>query len=252
MSRTRVEHVEGMEMYCALHGEGPPLVLLHGFTGSSADWQPMLAGLGAGAQAIVPDLRGHGRSTNPSGAFTFRQCARDVLALLDRLGVERFRAVGLSGGGNTLLHVATAAPARVESMVLVSATTHYGPEARAFMSAFTVETRSDEEWRFMRRSHHHGDEQIRALWAQGHAFADSHDDVCFGAVDLARIQALTLVVSGHRDPLYPVSIACALRAAIPRAWLWVVPGGGHVPVFGAEAGRFVETSAAFLRGDPPF
>ena len=56
------------------------------------------------------------------------------------------------------------------------------------------------------------------------------------------------MVFGDRDPLYPVSIACDLYAAIPRGWLWVVPNGGHGPVFGEQAKPFAETALAFLNG----
>ena len=63
-----------------------------------------------GYRLIIPDLRGHGRSTNPSGLFTHRQCAEDLFALLDQLEILRFKAVGISAGGNTLLHMATARP----------------------------------------------------------------------------------------------------------------------------------------------
>jgi pimeloyl-ACP methyl ester carboxylesterase len=55
-------------------------------------------------------------------------------------------------------------------------------------------------------------------------------------------------VFGDRDPLYPVSLAVELRERIPRSWLWVVPNGGHGPVFGAAAPGFVETALAFLGG----
>jgi pimeloyl-ACP methyl ester carboxylesterase len=60
---------------------------------------------------ITPDLRGHGRSTNPSGVFRFADVARDVFALLDRLGINRVKAIGMSAGANTLLqgHAATVA-----------------------------------------------------------------------------------------------------------------------------------------------
>ena len=71
----------------------------------------------------MPDARGHGRSTNPSGLVTHRQAAEDMRALLDHLGIERFKAVGVSFGGNILLHLA-AAPAtrdRVEAMVTTGA-----------------------------------------------------------------------------------------------------------------------------------
>jgi pimeloyl-ACP methyl ester carboxylesterase len=90
-----------MQMYYVLHGRGEPLVLLHGFTGSSADWSLFFDDLAGGYRLVIPDLRGHGRSTNPSDEFTFRQCARDVFALLDHLNIGQFKAIGLSGGGNS-------------------------------------------------------------------------------------------------------------------------------------------------------
>ncbi len=103
----RTEQVNGIEMYYEIRGRGEPLVMLHGFSGAGSNWEPFLSGLVKEYQLIIPDMRGHGRTTNPSMKFTFRQYALDVFALLDRLGIERFKAIGLSGGGKTLLHVAT-------------------------------------------------------------------------------------------------------------------------------------------------
>src|ERR671937_2872217 len=112
--------VNGMEMYYEVRGAGEPLVLLHGGGGVGANWGLIFEEPPDGFQLIVPDMRGHGRSTNPSKEFTFRQLALDVFALLDHLGVGRFKAVGMSMGAKTLLHMATSRPARAEAVVLVS------------------------------------------------------------------------------------------------------------------------------------
>src|SRR6185503_4575857 len=101
-------------------------------------------------------LRGHGRSTNPSKAFTFRQLAADVFALLDRLGIQRAKAIGMSAGAKTLLHMATRHPGRVDAMVLVSATPYFPAPARAAMAQLTVDGFSDAEWAFQRQRHVHG------------------------------------------------------------------------------------------------
>jgi pimeloyl-ACP methyl ester carboxylesterase len=122
--------VNGIEMYFETRGEGEPLVLLHGGGGIGANWELIFREPPANYQLIVPDLRGHGRSTNPTHEFTFRQAALDVFALLDHLGIEDFRAIGLSMGAKTLLHMATQQPARVEAMVLVSATPYFPEQAR--------------------------------------------------------------------------------------------------------------------------
>jgi pimeloyl-ACP methyl ester carboxylesterase len=240
--------VHDIEMYYELRGEGEPLLLLHGGGGIGANWDLIFKAPPAGYRLVIPDLRGHGRSTNPSPGFTFRQLAHDVFGLLDRLGIERFQAIGLSLGAKTLLHVATQQPSRVEAMVLVSATPYFPQQARAIMGQLTPETRSEAEWQQMRQWHPQGDEQIRKLWGQMHALQDSYDDMNFTPPYLSTITARTLIVHGDRDPLYPVHLALEMYSAIPRSYLWVVPNGGHGPIFGEMADRFVETALDFLRG----
>jgi pimeloyl-ACP methyl ester carboxylesterase len=236
-------------MYYENRGEGEPLVLLHGGGGAGVNWELIFRDPPPGYQMIVPDLRGHGRSTNPSTELTFRQSARDVFSLLDSLGIAQFKAMGLSFGAKTLLHLATQQPGRVEAMVLVSAAPYFPEQARAIMTQFTSENRSPDEWQQMRQWHKHGDEQIRKLWTQMHALKDSYDDMNFTPPYLSTIAARTLIVHGDRDPLYPVNLAVEMYAAIPRSYLWIVPNGGHGPIFGDLTERFVETSLAFLRGE---
>src|SRR5262245_53549936 len=118
---------DGAELHFEELGSGEPLLLLHGLTGSGADWTHVfdLPALAESYRVIMPDARGHGRSTDPKGAFTFRRCALDVIDLLDHLDLPRVRAIGMSLGAKTLLHVATRAPDRVSAMVLVSATPRF-------------------------------------------------------------------------------------------------------------------------------
>jgi pimeloyl-ACP methyl ester carboxylesterase len=78
--------------------------------------------------------------------------------------------------------------------------------------------------------------------------ADSYDDVNFTPAYLSTIQAETLVVFGDRDPLYPVSLAFELSRSIPKSYLWVVPNGGHGPVFLDHAPLFSTIALEFLRG----
>jgi pimeloyl-ACP methyl ester carboxylesterase len=62
-------------------------------------------------------MRGHGRSSNPSKTFRHNEAAAYIFALLDHLGIGTFKGLGVSGGGNVLLHMATSQPARVKSTV---------------------------------------------------------------------------------------------------------------------------------------
>jgi len=239
--------VNGLQLFYRDSGQGEPLLLLHGFTGSGDDWRHVFATPPSGYRIVAPDLRGHGRSTNPSGTFRFADVALDIFALMDRLGIYRAKAIGMSAGANTLLHMATQQPARISTMVLVSTTPCYPDQARAIMRTMTEETRTSSEWDEMRGRHHHGDDQIRALWRNVRAFAEDRDDMNFTPKILATITARTMIVHGDGDPLYPVEQALEVYRAIPGAALWVVPNGGHGPIFGAEAGPFVATATAFLR-----
>jgi pimeloyl-ACP methyl ester carboxylesterase len=240
--------INGMRMYYEIRGEGEPLVLLHGFSGSGTAWEEFAEELSQNYQLIIPDLRGHGQSTNPSGEFTHRQSARDVFALLDELKIETFRGMGISTGGMTLIHMATQQPERAEAMVLIGATIYFPEQAREIMRRTSVEGLSERQWEAHRRRHHHGDDQIRALINQFHRFKDSYDDMNFTPPFLGTIRARTFVVHGDRDEFFPVSIPIEMYRHIPSSYLWIVPNGGHVPIHGKNHAPFVEKSLEFLRG----
>ena len=250
--RAEIVRLNGAEIYYEQQGEGAPLLLLHGGGGCHEDW--IYAGRDhfmREYRLIVPDARGHGRSTNPDTTITHRQCALDTIALLDSLGIERCKAIGLSMGANTLLHLATTQPDRLEAMVLVSATMYFPEQARAIMRQVGVENRSAEEWETMRRRHHLGDEQIQALWEWQRGMSESYEDMNFTRPSLNRIKASTLIVYGDRDFLYPVEMAVEMYRAIPQAALWVLPHGGHGPVFFDSAAPFAETTLRFFRNSIP-
>ena len=240
--------INGIEQSWETAGEGEPLLWLHGAMGSGPDWRYLFNETPAGYQIIAPDLRGHGASTNPAGAFTFRQAAADVLALLRHLNIAKVKAIGLSGGGITLLHMATAAPDTIEAMVVVSAPPYFPAEARGFMRQFSASSIDPAEMQRMRERHKHGDPQLEQLFAMARGFADSYDDVSFTQPHLSTISAETLIVFGDRDPLYPVALAFELYRAIPKSYLWIVPNGGHGPVFGDEAAQFSSIALRFLSG----
>ncbi len=240
--------LNGVEIYYELHGSGPPLLLLHGFSGCSQDWSAtgLIADWSRDFQLIIPDLRGHGRSAPLAKPFRHQDAAADIIALLDHLGIGAFRGLGVSAGGNVLLHIATQQPERVAAMVLVSATSYFPAQARPIMRQYADNVK-EQDWEILRRRHPGGGAQINAILSSTTSFADSYDDLTFTPPHLATIQARTLIVQGDRDPLYPVEISVEMARAIPRSSLWIVPNAGHGPVLGERWPEFMRTAAAFFK-----
>ncbi|XZE53600.1 alpha/beta fold hydrolase [Planctomycetaceae bacterium SH139] len=237
-----------MQMYYEEHGEGEPLVLLHWYGASGEhSWSQFVPQLKTKFRLIVPDLRGHGRSTNPRDEFTHLQSALDVFALLDHLGIDTFRAMGTSTGGMTLIHMATQQPDRVKAMVLVGATHYFPNQARVIMRKETVESFANDEmyWKENRKIHHHGDAQIRKIQQLFHKFKDSYDDMNFTVPFLGTIRARTLIVHGDRDEFFPVEIPVEMYTSIPNASLWIVPNGGHLPLLDDKL-PFIDTVLEFF------
>jgi pimeloyl-ACP methyl ester carboxylesterase len=240
-------HVNDIDLYYEELGAGKPLVLLHGFGGCGQAWQPFTEQLAKHHRLIIVDLRGHGHSTNPGNTFTHRQAASDVLALLDSLGIEQFEAMGISSGGMTLLHMATRQPARIESMVLVSASPYFPQAARSILRDASLDNMPPEVQKMFRSCATRGEAQVRQLVAQFQGFHKSYDDMNFTAPYLSTISARTLIVHGDRDPFFPVEIPLSLYRAIPHASLWIVAGGDHVPIFDPDV-HFAETALKFIDG----
>jgi pimeloyl-ACP methyl ester carboxylesterase len=242
----RIETLNGTQLYFEVHGSGEPLLLLHGFSGSSRDWAAVVNEWRTEFQLIVPDLRGHGRSGVLSKPFRHQDAAGEVLALLEHLNVSACKGLGVSGGGNILLHMATRQPERIKAMVLVSATPYFPAQARLIMRQY-ASSLPEQQRQVLRDRHPGGDAQIEALLASTEAFADSYDDMSFTPPHLATIRARTLIVQGDRDPLYPVELSVEMARAIPQSSLWIVPNGGHGPVIGERWAEFVKTAGEFLR-----
>ena len=104
-------------------GSGPPLVLLHGFTGSAANWAPHFAAFAQRFTVYAFDIIGHGQSDAPVDLMHYRmeQSVEDLSALLDRLDLTSIALLGYSMGGRVALHLALAVPERIRALVLESA-----------------------------------------------------------------------------------------------------------------------------------
>ena len=111
-----VEH-DGARIWYAVYGYGPTVILLHGGLGHSGNWGYQVPALtGRDYRAVVIDSRGHGQSTRDARPFTYELMAADILAVMDKLNIEKAGLVGWSDGACTALILASKAPARVAGM----------------------------------------------------------------------------------------------------------------------------------------
>ena len=116
-----VAHVNGVDIAYSVRGHGQPLVLLHGFTGASTDWDGVVEELALSCRVITVDHRGHGRSSNTGNADSYRfdQLVADFAALVDEIEVDPFHLLGHSMGGIIAMRYALLEPRRARSLVLM-------------------------------------------------------------------------------------------------------------------------------------
>ena len=108
--------VNGIRVYYAIYGSGPPLLLLHGGLASAECWSAQIPAFAAAHEVIVMDSRGHGRSTRDARRYSYDLMAADVVALLDHLHVRKTSIVGWSDGGIIGLDIAIHHPERVDHL----------------------------------------------------------------------------------------------------------------------------------------
>ena len=114
--------VNNLLMNVEIAGSGPPLLLLHGFTGSSENWEPFVSSWKRYFQVIAPDLIGHGKTEAPTemNRYAMEQAADDLAALLDQLAIDQAHVLGYSMGGRLALAFAVHHPNRIQSLQLES------------------------------------------------------------------------------------------------------------------------------------
>lgn len=113
--------VNGVTIGYSVGGDGPPLLLLHGFPQTRAMWAHVAPELARAHRVICPDLRGYGASSKPGAVadYSFREMARDMVALMAHLGHPRFALAGHDRGGRTAHRLALDAPEAVTRLCVM-------------------------------------------------------------------------------------------------------------------------------------
>ena len=262
-------------------GEGPVLLLVHGITGSSAQWEPVMSLLAEQYTVLAPDLLGHGQSAKPRGDYSLGAYAVSLRDLLIALGHRRATVVGHSLGGGVAMQFAYEYPVFAERLVLVSSG-GLGREVHPLLRAATppgselvlpliAHTRLLEAGarvggaleRLGLRAGADLGEMVRGYASLGdagarQAFLHSLRAVIepsgqrVSANDRLYLSSLmpSLIVWGARDPLIPVRHAAVAHRAMPGSRLEVFERAGHFPHVDDPI-RFVQVMRDFIATTEP-
>lgn len=228
------EHLEteGAKIYYEVRGnkDGPPLVLLHGGLGNLEDFNVILAGVSDRFKVIGIDSRGHGKSTLGSKELSYEQMQRDVLRVLEHLGLDAVSIVGFSDGGIIAYRLAALTSLRVEKLVTIGADWHSGDNpTREILSKVTPAS-----WRkkfpatYESYQKHNPEpdfdtfvESVVKMWMDSSASGYPNQAV-------SNISCPLLIVRGDDDHLVPLKDVVELRGLVEGACLLNISFAGHV------------------------
>jgi 3-oxoadipate enol-lactonase / 4-carboxymuconolactone decarboxylase len=250
------------ELHYLLEGpEDAPVVVMANSLGTTLRmWDEQASALNYSFRSLRYDHRGHGGSPIPPGPYTIEDLGRDVLALLDQLGIERLSFCGLSLGGMVGMWVASEAPGRIDRLVLCCTAARFAPDvydARAWTvrEHGVAEIADDvlERWftPAFRASQHDVVEWARRMLLD--TPAEGYAGCCEAVRDadlsgrLGDIRAPTLVIAGADDPAAPPEQAELICDSIPHARLVVIEQAAHLA--NVEQPKAV-TSALLAHLDP--
>lgn len=229
-----------------VRGDGPALLLVHGFPLDRTIWKHQVATL-AGWRRIAPDLRGLGSSDTPEDGYSIAKYADDLVRLLDRLRVQKAVVAGLSMGGYIAFELMRRYRERVAGLILcdtkagadsdearrgreemIDLVRRKGAEAIADRMLPRLLGRTTQQTQPVVVT------QVREMITRASvpgiagalaAMRDRPDSTDL----LPTIDVPTLVVAGSEDELIPPSVAKEMTAAIPSAAVTVISGAGHIP-----------------------
>jgi len=231
---------QGATLHYKVAGEGSPIILIHGLSGSGQWWRHNVPALAASNRVYTLDLAGYGRARRQR-ALGVQAAAALVAGWMDHLNLRRATLIGHSMGGHISLHVATLRPGRVQNLILVCASGLLQGQP-AQMALKLPRALAAGRKTFVPRIL---TDALRSgplnLWRSARdLLRDSVQDLLPG------LGVRTLVIWGEHDALVPAGLGRALAAAIPGARYEEIPGAGHVVMVDAP-GAFNALVLDFLR-----
>jgi pimeloyl-ACP methyl ester carboxylesterase len=237
--------VNGIAMYYAIYGHGPPILLIHGGLSDADVWSAEIPGLALHHEVIVADSRGHGRSTMTGARLTYDLMASDYLALLDYLGVSKVAVVGWSDGGVIGLDLAIHHPDRLTAL--------YAQAANASPAGLTwtptdADARDSPGGRDQAEYERLSPTPDRYMAFRKAVFEMWATEPHFTREQLASIKVRTAIVIGDHDQMVRRDHTVDLARAIPGAQLIILPEVSHFALL-QDPVTYVRTVLDFIDAD---
>lgn len=217
-----------------VHGEGPPLVLLHSAGMAADEWEKHVDPLSEDLRLLVPDLPGHGRSPAPSDGLSFRAMGEAVLSMLDEEGIDAAHVLGSSMGGGVAQWLLAHAPERMEQVVLFRVaherTEGIRQASRMLGDPAYWEAQRMDTWLSRVHEPRGGQEAWKDVVERVSTWLCQPETEHEATLDdLAAYEDPVMLVVGDRDPVAPLGQVLEMREALPDPRLWVLPGADHAP-----------------------
>src|ERR1700735_2214040 len=247
---------DGVDIYYEVHGDGPPLLLTHGYSSTSEMWNGQVEALSKHHKLVLWDMRGHGRSDYPSDPAAYSEAlpVADMAALLDAVGASRAIVGGLSLGGYMSLAFYRAHPERVSALLIIDT----GPGFKKDDARETWNKRAQDTGdRFDREGLAILTSASRERATVSHRDASGLARAARGMLTqrdasvielLPNIKVPSLVVVGADDTPF-LAASDYMAAKIPGAEKAVIPGAGHV-VNIDQPQAFIDAVVPFLEALP--
>jgi pimeloyl-ACP methyl ester carboxylesterase len=227
--------IEGRRTWHEVHGQGPPVVLLHGGFAGASSWSaqaPVLAG--SGYRVHVPERRGHAHTPDVEGPFSYGVMAEDTVAYLEQVVGAPAHLVGWSDGAVVGLLVAQRRPELVDRLVLIGQ--YYNSSGRiAGGLDELLRAGGDQVMGFLRQGYDpvspDGPDHFPVVYAKMLQMIATEPELDLAS--LAAVGAPTLVLQGDRDEV-TLEHGAAVAAALPHGRLAVLPGTHLLPLESPE------------------
>jgi pimeloyl-ACP methyl ester carboxylesterase len=235
--------VDDVSLYYEVHGEGEPILLIHGGLSHAGYWSAQINDLARDYLVIAVDSRGHGRSSLSDKPITYKLLANDFLILLDKLNIQSTNILGWSDGGIIALELAIRAPKRLKKIIAFGANYHPSgvkPNVTENSRFREFLIRANNDYLAMSPEPNRWSEflkNITKMWSNEPNFSD---------LELQNITVPTLVLGGQQEEaVYPAHIE-ELSKKILNSKLIMIPETGHFAML-EKPEKFNEIVRSFLK-----